>query len=97
MCIRPLELTELRHTDGNLRDGGGALRQNSIRGKPGCRGTPLLILAHANIHCVVVLRYIPIDLVQASIANLDVNLALKYSFLQAHKRRYHAVFRIALQ
>ena len=77
MRIRPLPLREVREADGNLWNTGRAFREESIRCRPGGGGIVLCIVAEPNINSVVILQHLPVDVIEAPIANLDVNLALE--------------------
>ena len=60
-----------------------------IRCKPWSSGTLLDILAESDINCIVVFRYIPVDVVQASIADLDVDVATEYELQEPDESGYH--------
>ena len=46
-----------------------------MRGKPGRRTPALDILPQSDINGIVILRNIPIDVIQTTVADLNVNLA----------------------
>ena len=70
--VRPLELRQLCHTDGHLRYAGRALGKQSVRSEPGWLGVLLHILSETDVDGIVVFGDIPIDVVQAAIADLVV-------------------------
>ena len=78
MRVRPLELWRGRHTQGHLWNAGRTLAEESIRGKPGRRISALDILPKSDINGIVILRNIPIDVVQSAVAHLNVNLTAEY-------------------
>ena len=78
MRERPLPLRELREANGNLWNTGRTFGEQSIRCKPRGGGILLGILAEPNINSVVVFGDIPVDVVEAPVADLHVNLALEY-------------------
>ena len=97
MGVGTLEFRQLAHTNRHLRQARGRLAQQTIRGQPGRRGPLLHILPQTNIHRVVVLRDIPINIIQPPIAHLNVDLAMEQQLKKAYKRRYHRGARTALQ
>ena len=78
--IRAVELRELCHTDSNLRYARTTLAEKTIRCEPRCGGTLLDILAESDINGIVVFWYIAVDVVQASVADLDIDFASEYQF-----------------
>ena len=64
------------------------LRQEPIRCKPWSCRTFLNILAKTNVDGVVVFCYIPIDVVQPAVADLDVDLGAKEHTQELHERGY---------
>ena len=46
------------------------------------------ILSESNINGIVVFRYVAIDVIKASVADLDVDLAIEYQLEEAHKGGY---------
>ena len=78
MRVGPLEMLELTHTDGNLGYTGTGLAQQPISSQPGTRRSLLHILPQTDIHGIMVLRYITIDVVQPAIPNLHIDCTLEY-------------------
>ena len=54
--------------------------EKAIRCEPWGSGTLLDILAETHINGIVVFQYIPIDVVETSVAHLDIDLAAEYKF-----------------
>ena len=75
MRVRPLELWRGRHAQGHLGNAGRTLAEESIRGKPGRRISALDILPQSDIDGIVILRNIPINVIQTTVADLNINLA----------------------
>ena len=75
MRIRPIELRRGRHAQCHLWDTRSTLAEEPIRGKPGRRTPALDILPQSDIDGIVILRNIPIDVIQTSVADLNINLA----------------------
>jgi len=76
--IRPIELRRGRHAQGHLWNTRRTLAEEPIRGKPGRRISALDILPQSDIDGIVILRDIPIDVVQSAVAHLNVNLAAEH-------------------
>ena len=72
MRIRTLPLGELGQTDGDLWDTGRTVAEQPIRSNPWSRGPLLRILTEANVDRVVILRNIPVDVIQAAVADLMI-------------------------
>ena len=89
MQVGALKLRQLSHTNGNFWNAGAALAEESIRCQPGARSILLDILTEADIHRVVVLGYIAIDVVQTTIANLDIDFAAEYTSKELNEGGYH--------
>ena len=87
----------MRHTDGNLWQARAALAQEAIRGQPGRGGALLHILPQANIDGIVVLGYVAVDVVQAAVADLHVDLAAEQHTQEVHEGRYHFGARATLE
>ena len=75
MRVRPIELRCGRHAQGHLWNTRRTLAEESIRGEPGRRSSALDILPQSDIDGIVVLRDIAVDVVQAAVADLNVNLS----------------------
>ena len=69
------ELCARSHADSHFRDPRRALAQQAERGQPWRRGAFRHVLAQADTHGVVILRHIAVDVVQAPIADLDIDAA----------------------
>ena len=78
MRIRPIELRRGRHAQGHLWNTRRTLAEEPIRGKPGRRISALDILPQSDIDGIVILRDIPINVVQSAVADLNVNLAAEH-------------------
>ena len=78
MRVRPIELRRGRHAKGYLWNARRTLVEEPIRGKPGRRISALDILPQTDIDGIVILRDIPIDVVQSAVAHLNVNLAAEH-------------------
>ena len=78
MRIRPIELRRGRHAQGHLWNTRRTLAEEPIRGKPGRRISALDILPQSDIDGIVILRDIPIDVVQSAITDLNDNLTAEY-------------------
>ena len=72
MRVRALPLGELGQTDGDLWDTGRTVAEQAIRSKPWSRGLLLRILTEANVDRVVILGDIPVDVIQAAVADLII-------------------------
>ena len=75
MRIRPIELRRGRHAQCHLWNTRRTLAEEPIRGKPGRRISALDILPQSDIDGIVILRNIPIDVIQTTVADLNINLA----------------------
>ena len=80
MRVCAFKLGQLCHTDGDLGYTRTTLAEKTIRCKPWSSGTLLDILAESDINGIVVFRYIPTDVIEASITHLDVDIASEYQF-----------------
>ena len=76
--IRPIELRRGRVAQGHLWNTRRTLAEEPVRGKPGRRISALDILPQSDIGGIVILRDIPIDVVQSAVAHLNVNLAAEH-------------------
>ena len=72
--IRPIELRRGRHAQGHLWNTRRTLAEEPIRGKPGRRISALDILPQSDIDGIVILRNIPIDVIQTTVDDLNINL-----------------------
>ena len=75
MRIRPIKLSRGRHAQRHLWNTRSTLAEEPIRGKPGRRTPALDILPQSDINGIVILRNIPIDVIQTTVADLNINLA----------------------
>ena len=75
MRIRPIKLSRGRHAQRHLWNTRSTLAEEPIRGKPGRRTPALDILPQSDIDGIVILRNIPIDVIQTTVADLNINLA----------------------
>ena len=78
MRIRPIEVRRGRHAQCHLWNTRRTLAEEPIRGKPGRRISALDILPQSDIDGIVILRDIPIDVVQSAVTDLNVNLTAEY-------------------
>ena len=90
VCVRALELRQLRHTNGNLRKARRALAHQTIRREPRATCILLDILTESHIHCVMVFGYIAVDVVQTAIPNLHIDLTVEEHTQEFHEGRYHS-------
>ncbi len=97
MRIRSLKLGQLGHTNCHFWQARAALAQKSIRRKPRTGRVLLHILTKSYIDSIMVLGYIAIDVVQATVANLDIDLAHEQHTQKPDKCRYHSSSSAALQ
>ena len=97
MRIRALKLGQLSHPYRHLGNTGAGLAQESIRGKPGGRRLFLHILAQAHVNGIVVLGYIPVDVIQAAVPDLYVDFGSENEFEKLHECRYNGCPRAALE
>ena len=74
MRIRPIKLSRGRHAQRHLWNTRSTLAEEPIRGKPGRRTPALDILPQSDIDGIVILRNIPIDVIQTTAADLTINL-----------------------
>ena len=89
VAVGTIELRQLSHTYGHLWDARRALAQESIRSEPRSHSLLLHILAKTNIDGVMVFRYIPVDVVETTVAHLDVDFCAEYKTQEPNKDRYH--------
>jgi hypothetical protein len=89
MRIRALKLGQLSHPYRHLGNTGAGLAQESIRGKPGGCRLFLHILAQAHVNGIVVLGYIPVDVIQAAVPDLYVDFGSENEFEKLHECRYN--------
>jgi hypothetical protein len=97
VSVRPIELRQLRHTNCHLGYARSALANQPIGGKPRAASILLHVLAEPYIHRIMVLRHIPIDIVEPSIADLNIDLAMEKQVQEPHKSRYHCCSSTSLQ
>ena len=88
--IRPLPLREVRETNGNLWNTRRTFGEQTIRGEPRGGGTLLGILAEPDINGIVVFGDVAVDVVQAAVPHLNVNLALEECGEELDERGYDA-------
>ncbi len=86
--VRSIKFRQLSQTYGYLWQAGTALAQETIRGQPGGGRVPLHILAQSYVNGVVVLGYIPVDVIQPTVADLDVDFASKEQLEEFDEGRY---------
>ena len=89
MIIRVLELCEAGHTKGDFWNTRRTFGQESESRQPGCGVGCLHILPKTNIHRVMILRHIPVDVVQSVVAHQDVEFTSEYELQEAHKWADH--------
>ena len=90
MGVGPLKFRQLRHTDRHFRQARAALAEQAIRGQPGAVCILLRILAEPHVDGIMVLRHIPVDVVQTAIADLNVDLAVEERGDELDEGRYNA-------
>ena len=78
MRISPIELRRGRHAQGHLWNTRRTLAEEPIRGKPGRRISALDILSQSDINGIVIVRDIPINVIQSAVADLNINLTAEY-------------------
>ena len=83
--VGAVKLGQLCHTDSDLRYTRTALAEKAISSEPWGNGPLLDILAETHINGVVVFGYIPIDVVESSVADLHVDVATEEQLLKAHE------------
>ena len=81
--IRALGFWQRRHAKSNLWNTRCALREKAKRGQPRSCAAFLHKLPETDINGIVVFCQVAVDVVQAAVANLNVDLARKYQLQKA--------------